>query len=191
MTLPHQWLFLHPLESVATIRRLVTFYVDEHNHVLPHSAFRGQTPDDVLGGGDAVPPDLTLRAPRAEHAWQPTDRHRARRARLSTRPRDSRPADRHYNHRPLVGVRLASCPRLRRSGWDGPVFLKTGTRDGRANRTVRVHREDAAEPSLGSAPPLLLHWVARTRAEGQNVRKDSWEKSDEKKDGYCDSRFRR
>jgi putative transposase len=42
-SLKHQWLFLHPLESVATIRRLVTFYVDEHNHVPPHSAFRGQT----------------------------------------------------------------------------------------------------------------------------------------------------
>jgi putative transposase len=37
-SLKHQWLFLHPLDSVATIRRLVAFYVHEHNHVLPHSA---------------------------------------------------------------------------------------------------------------------------------------------------------
>jgi hypothetical protein len=50
-SLKHQWLFLHSLESVATIRRLVAFYVHEHNHehnhVLPHSAFRGQTPDEM------------------------------------------------------------------------------------------------------------------------------------------------
>jgi putative transposase len=46
-SLKHQWPFLHPLESVATIRRLVTFDVDEHNRVLPHSAFRGQTPDEM------------------------------------------------------------------------------------------------------------------------------------------------
>jgi hypothetical protein len=41
----------------------VTFYVDEHNHVLLHPAFRGQTPDEMYyGTGDAVPADLTLRA---------------------------------------------------------------------------------------------------------------------------------
>ena len=58
--LKHQWLFLHSLDSVTTVRRLVTFYVDEHNRVLPHSAFRGQTPDEMyFGSGDAVPADLT------------------------------------------------------------------------------------------------------------------------------------
>jgi putative transposase len=68
-SLKHQWLFLHPLESVATIRRLVTLYVDEHNHVLPHSAFRGQTPDETyFGTGDAVPLKLTLRADAARRA---------------------------------------------------------------------------------------------------------------------------
>ena len=46
-SLKHQWLFLHSLDSVATVRRLVAFYVHEHNHVLPHSAFRGQTPDEM------------------------------------------------------------------------------------------------------------------------------------------------
>jgi hypothetical protein len=36
---------------------------DEHNRVLPHSAFRGQTPDEMdFGTGDAVPADLTSRA---------------------------------------------------------------------------------------------------------------------------------
>ena len=43
-SLKHQWLFLHPLDSVSTIRRLVAFYVHEHNHVLPHSAFGDRRP---------------------------------------------------------------------------------------------------------------------------------------------------
>jgi hypothetical protein len=61
--LKHQWLFLHSLDSVPTVRRLVAFYVDEHNRVLPHSAFRGQTPDEMyFGTGDAVPADLMSRA---------------------------------------------------------------------------------------------------------------------------------
>jgi putative transposase len=68
-SLKHQWLFLHPLDSVATIRRLVAFYVHEHNHVLPHSAFRGQTPDEMyFGTGDAVPGDLMSRAAAARRA---------------------------------------------------------------------------------------------------------------------------
>ncbi|HZM93536.1 MAG TPA: DDE-type integrase/transposase/recombinase [Vicinamibacterales bacterium] len=68
-SLKHQWLFLHPLDSVATIRRLVAFYVHEHNHVLPHSAFRGQTPDEMYFGiGDAVPADLRTRAADARRA---------------------------------------------------------------------------------------------------------------------------
>ena len=49
-SLKHQWLFLHSLDSVATIRRLVAFYVHEYNTVLPHSAFRGQTPDEMYSG---------------------------------------------------------------------------------------------------------------------------------------------
>jgi putative transposase len=68
-SLKHQWLFLHPLESVATLRRLVAFYVHEHNHVLPHSAFRGQTPDEMyFGTGEAVPADLRSQAAAARRA---------------------------------------------------------------------------------------------------------------------------
>jgi putative transposase len=67
--LKHQWLFLHSLDSVTTVRRLVEFYVDEHNRVLPHSAFRGQTPDEMyFGTGDGVPADLTARAAAARRA---------------------------------------------------------------------------------------------------------------------------
>ena len=58
-SLKHQWLFLHPLDSVTTVRRLVAFYVDQHNRVLPHSAFHGQTPDEMyFGTGEVVPADL-------------------------------------------------------------------------------------------------------------------------------------
>jgi putative transposase len=68
-SLKHQWLFLHSLDSVTTVRRLVAFYVDEHNRVLPHSAFRGQTPDEMyFGTGDAVPTNLTSRAAVARRA---------------------------------------------------------------------------------------------------------------------------
>jgi Integrase core domain len=68
-SLKHQWLFLHSLDSVATFRRLVAFYVHEYNTVLPHSAFRGQTPDEMyFGTGDAVPADLTSRTAAARRA---------------------------------------------------------------------------------------------------------------------------
>ena len=46
-SLKHHWLFLHPLDSVTTVRQLVAFYVGEYNRVLPHFAFRGQTPDEM------------------------------------------------------------------------------------------------------------------------------------------------
>ena len=46
-SLKHQWLFLHSLDTVATIHRLVACYVHQYNTVLPHSAFRGQTPDEL------------------------------------------------------------------------------------------------------------------------------------------------
>jgi transposase InsO family protein len=58
-TLKHQWLYLNSLDSLSTLRRLVAFYVDEHNARLPHSAFRGQTPDEMYyGRGDHVPREL-------------------------------------------------------------------------------------------------------------------------------------
>ena len=58
-TLKHQWLFLNTLDSVATVEKLVKFYVREHNERLPHSAFREQTPDEMyFGNGDGVPDDL-------------------------------------------------------------------------------------------------------------------------------------
>ena len=60
---------LPPLVGQVTTVRRVAFYVEEHNTVLPHSAFRGQTPDEMyFGKGDAVPEDLTARAAAARQA---------------------------------------------------------------------------------------------------------------------------
>ena len=74
-SLKHQWLFLHSLDSVTTVRRLVAFFVDEHNRVLLHSAFRGQTPDEMyFGTGDAVPADLMVRAAAARRPRVKTNR---------------------------------------------------------------------------------------------------------------------
>ncbi len=54
--LKHQWLFLN---TVGRLKKLVLFYVHEHNTRLPHSAFRGQTPDEMyFGTGDRVPDEL-------------------------------------------------------------------------------------------------------------------------------------
>ena len=47
---------MNTLDSVETVKKLVSFYVQEHNERLPHSAFRGQTPDEMyFGKGDGVP----------------------------------------------------------------------------------------------------------------------------------------
>ena len=60
--LKHHWLFLNSLDSAKSVRRLAEFYVGEHNSVLPHSAFRGQTPDEMyFGAGNRVPEELEAR----------------------------------------------------------------------------------------------------------------------------------
>ncbi|HJX63163.1 MAG TPA: DDE-type integrase/transposase/recombinase, partial [Polyangia bacterium] len=40
-SLKHQWLFLNTLDSVARVRAMVEFYVNEHNKKMPHPAFSG------------------------------------------------------------------------------------------------------------------------------------------------------
>lgn len=58
-SLKHNWLFLNTLDSVDTVRKLAAFYVTEHNRRLPHSAFCGQTPDEMyLGKGGRIPAQL-------------------------------------------------------------------------------------------------------------------------------------
>jgi putative transposase len=55
----HQWLFLNTLDTAASVGKLVAFYVQQHNSHLPHSAFNGQTPDEMyFGTGDEIPKKL-------------------------------------------------------------------------------------------------------------------------------------
>ena len=45
--LKHAWLFLNTLESAAAVRRLVAFYVREHNEKIPRVVLGARTPDEV------------------------------------------------------------------------------------------------------------------------------------------------
>jgi putative transposase len=65
-SLRHSWLYLHGLESESGLRSLIAFYVQVHNEVLPHSAFNGQTPDEVyFGTGSAIAAKLASARERA------------------------------------------------------------------------------------------------------------------------------
>ncbi|MBN1606716.1 MAG: DDE-type integrase/transposase/recombinase, partial [Polyangiaceae bacterium] len=50
-SLKHGWLFLNRLDTLAAVERLVAFYVQQHNEVMPHAALGGRTPDEVFRGG--------------------------------------------------------------------------------------------------------------------------------------------
>ena len=57
--LKHQWLYLNTLDTLATVQKLVAFYVEQHNKHLPHAAFHGQTPDEMyFGTGTDIPKRL-------------------------------------------------------------------------------------------------------------------------------------
>jgi putative transposase len=52
----HQWLFLNTLDTVASVRNLVAFYINQHNSYLHRSAFKDETPDELyFGTGDNIP----------------------------------------------------------------------------------------------------------------------------------------
>jgi transposase InsO family protein len=58
-SLKHSWIYLHTLDNFSTLGRLIEFYITAHNEVMPHSAFEGQTPDEMyFGTGGAVPGEL-------------------------------------------------------------------------------------------------------------------------------------
>ena len=74
-SLKHQWLFLNTLDTVARVRTLVEFYVNEHNTKMPHPAFDGQTPDEMFfGTGAKVPEELALAKSNARTARMATNR---------------------------------------------------------------------------------------------------------------------
>src|ERR1019366_2924182 len=49
-SLKHQWLYLNTLDTMAHLETLIAFFVEEHNAKMPHSAFAGQTPDEMYLG---------------------------------------------------------------------------------------------------------------------------------------------
>ncbi len=58
-SLKHAWLYLHTLDNLTALGRLIEFYVTAHNEVMPHAAFGGQTPNEMyFGTGDAVAAEL-------------------------------------------------------------------------------------------------------------------------------------
>ena len=68
-SLKHGWLYLHPLDSFAALEKLIAFYVEQHNTVVPHAAFAGQTPDEMyFGRGEQVPANLAAGHARARNA---------------------------------------------------------------------------------------------------------------------------
>jgi len=68
-SLKNSWLYLHGLESESGLRGLIAFYVQAHNEMMPHSAFNGQTPDEVyFGTGSAIAADLAASSERARDA---------------------------------------------------------------------------------------------------------------------------
>jgi putative transposase len=87
-SLRHQWLYLKTLDCLATVWKLVEWYVQQHNAVLPHAALDGQTPDEMYFGRVHLVPDRLAR-----------QRLTARRERLQRN-------------------RRAVCPRCPRSGHD-------------------------------------------------------------------------
>jgi len=94
-SLRHQWLYLHMLDSFNSVKRLIAIWVDQFNTVMPHSAFLGQTPDEIyFGTGDHVPAELKA-AHQAAQQRRLTE-NRAARCRLCD-PVDAAPVESPYN----------------------------------------------------------------------------------------------
>jgi len=75
--LKHQWLYLNTPDTVSAVERLVRFYVQEHNTRLPHSAFQGQTPDEMyFQNGDHIPKQLEAARQQARLARAEANRKR-------------------------------------------------------------------------------------------------------------------
>ncbi len=74
-SLKHRWLYLHQLESFVTLEKLIAFYVEQHNSVVPHSAFAGRTPDEMyFERGAQIPVNLAAARTRAREARMKANR---------------------------------------------------------------------------------------------------------------------
>jgi hypothetical protein len=69
--LKQQWLYLITLDTVRAVEKLVAFYVKEHNSRLPHSAFRGQTPDEMYSRASCSFTSPPVKRPRRARPLDP------------------------------------------------------------------------------------------------------------------------
>jgi hypothetical protein len=77
-SLKHGRLYLHQLDTFAALEKLIAFYVEQHNTMVPHAAFAGQTPDEMyFGRGDHVPGELAAGHARARAARLKSNRELA------------------------------------------------------------------------------------------------------------------
>ncbi|WP_417389144.1 integrase core domain-containing protein [Gimesia sp.] len=78
--LKHQWLYFHELDSSQVVENLVAFYVEQYNTLLPHSAFLGQTPDEIyFGTGKEIPGQLQETRLAARKSRMESNRSQSRR----------------------------------------------------------------------------------------------------------------
>lgn len=74
----HNCLFQQKLDSLTALRNWIDFYVQQHNEVMPHSAFKGQAPNQMyFGTGNTVEVDLTQARIEARQARIETNRKRS------------------------------------------------------------------------------------------------------------------
>jgi putative transposase len=77
-SLKHGWLHLDLLDTFAALEKLIAFYAEQHNSMVPHAAFAGQTPDEMyFGRGDRVPGELAAGHARARAARLKSNRELA------------------------------------------------------------------------------------------------------------------
>ncbi len=73
----HNCLFQQHLDSLATVRKWIAFYIQQHNEVLPHHAFKGLTPDETyFGTGKNIEADLNKAKANARQARIEANRKR-------------------------------------------------------------------------------------------------------------------
>src|SRR5262249_42489071 len=157
-SLKHHWRFLHSLDSVSTVRRLVEFYVQEHNGVFPiaHFADRRPTRRTSAAATRFQQTSRHAQSPYAGPALRPTDRSPAGSAHPSTRLPDHRqptgpcgrvrlkarpgtrisPGRRRRTGKAVSG--LSAAPRTRRA----PDMKRTGARNSRMS--VKIARRSVA-----------------------------------------------
>lgn len=74
-SLKYEWLYLNSLDSMAALQRLVAFYVQQHNEVVPHSALGAMTPNEAYFGSPRdISEDLAIARHEARHRRRAANR---------------------------------------------------------------------------------------------------------------------